>query len=147
MIRDYFVVNSESNTIKDGIEITITINNGKFATNSNVCVFFGLPPGYLPPHPVTDCTTVTNKLGFTGNINSLYCETDVESNDDRLYGTITVKPALFVSVYISSSGGGGRFELPAGQTSAQFKIPIANYGTEGEVERTRRIAKVIGRTE
>jgi hypothetical protein len=77
----------------------------------------------------------------------VYSELHVQSNDNVLMGTIQVQPALPVIVYIGSYGGRGSFDLPAGQTSAQFKIPIANYGTEIQAQKSSRLAKIIGESE
>jgi len=145
MTRDVIVVAIENNTKKEDVQVIITIDNGLFVTDSSLCTFYGLPPGYHPPHPVTEYMTFSNKLIFQGNINGLYCDLHVSGNDNRLTGKITVQPALPVSVFISS--GEGRFELPAGQTSAVFKLPIANDPGESEAERMSRRAKIIGGTE
>jgi hypothetical protein len=148
MIRDVISAGCEQNTNKDGIEITVTIDNGAFIIDPySTVVFFGLPPGYAPPHPVTSSDISSNSLRFQGNVNSVYSEVRVQSNDNMLIGRITVKPALPVNVYVGSYGGKGSFDLPAGTTSAPFKIPIANYGTEHEAEKASRLAKIINKSE
>src|SRR5262245_59207533 len=114
MARDHIAVGIENNTLKGDVRVIVTINNGLFVTDSVYCAFYGVPAGYTPPHPVTEYMSFSNKLTFQGNINSLFCELDVDTSDDRLTGTITVQPALRVSVFIRSTGGS--FELPAGQT-------------------------------
>ena len=46
MVKDLFFVGSSDNTNKNGIEITVTTDNGTFVINpSCVGVFYGLPPG------------------------------------------------------------------------------------------------------
>jgi len=144
MVQDLFYVGCSGSTNKDGIEITITTDNGTFVVDpSCVGVFYGLPPGYAGNYPKTQYIVASNQLDFQGNINSVYSEMWVQSNDNSLTGTIAVKPALNVIVYIGSYGGAGRFDLPAGSTSAPFKIPIANYGTEEKAQREGRLAKIL----
>ena len=147
MARDRITVGIENNTKKQEVQVTVTIDHALFVTDTALCVFYGLPPSYTPPHPVTEYMSFSNKLIFEGNINSLYCELDVDANDNRVYGTITVQPALPVSVYISSIGGHGSFELPAGQTSATFKLPIADAPQGSESEGKSRLAKVLNKSE
>ena len=148
MIQDLFFVGSADNTNKNGIQITITTDNGTFVIDdSTVGVFYKLPPGYSGNYPTTEYQISPNKLNFQGNINSVYSELHVQSNDNMLVGTIQVQPSLPVIVYIGSYGGGGSFDLPAGSTSAQFKIPIANYGTANEAQGTSRLAKIINESE
>ncbi len=147
MARDIMTVGIESNTKKEDVQVIVTIENGLLVTDSATCVFYGLPPGYLPPHPVTEYSSFSNRLSFQGNINSLYCEIYVYNNDNRVYGTITVQPALPVSVFIHSVAGQGNFELPAGQTHAAFKLPIADAPQGSESEGKSRLAKVLNKSE
>lgn len=142
MARDLIYVNVESNNRKDDILIDVTIDNALFVTDDAQCIFFGVPAGYPPPHPVTEFTCMSNRLVFGGNINSLYCALYVYNNDNRLTGTITVKPALPVSVFISSYAGQGNFQLHPGQTNAAFKIPLGNLPTESGAERTSLRGKI-----
>jgi hypothetical protein len=148
MVQDLFFVGNEDNTNKDGIQITITTDNGTFVlTPSGVGVFYGLPPGYSGNYPTTQYTVAKNQLTFQGNIKNVYSEFWLQSSDNALVGTITVNPTLPGIVSIGSYGGQGRFDLPAGKTSAQFKIPIANYGSEDEAQKTSRLSKIVGKSE
>jgi hypothetical protein len=148
MVQDLFFVGNSGNTNQSGIEITITTDNGTFVVNpSGVGVFYGLPPGFTGSYPKTYYNVAANQLDFQGNINNVYSEFWVQSNDTSLSGTITVNPALPQDVSIGSYGGNGSFSLPAGKTSAQFKIPIANYGTETQEQRTSRLTKIVGKSE
>ncbi len=145
MVQDLFFVGSENNTNDNKIFIAITTENGTFVLSPlGIGVFYGLPPGN---YPVGQYIVSANQLKFSGNIDSVYSEWYVQSDDDVLIGTITVNPALTVPVSIGSYGGQGSFELPAGTTSVDFKIPIADYGTEDEGEQTSRIAKIVGKPE
>jgi hypothetical protein len=143
MTQDLFFVGCDGSTEKDGIEITVTIDNGTFVIDDDaVGVFYGLPPGYTGNYPRTQYTLAPNQLDFQGNINSVYSELHVQSNDSVLVGTLAANPALPVAVNIGTYGGHGKFSLPAGSTSAPFKIPIANYGVEAADRRTTRLAQI-----
>jgi hypothetical protein len=144
MTQDLFFVGCDGSTNKEGIEITITIDNGTFVIDdATVGVFYGLPPGYTGDYPRTQYTVAPNQLDFQGNINSVYSELHVQSTDQVLMGTITAEPALPVAVNIGTYGGNGKFSLAPGNTSASFKIPIANYGVEKADRRTTRLAQVV----
>ena len=144
MVQDLFYVGCGGSTNKDWIDITISTENGTFVvTSSCVGVFYGLPPGYQGNYPLTQYTVESNQLDFQGNINSVYSELWVQSNDTALIGTISANPALNVEVSIGSYGGNGSFILPAGTSSVDFKIPIANYGAQRESERTNHLAKIL----
>jgi hypothetical protein len=148
MIQDLFYVGCENSNNPNGIKITITTDNGTFVIDdSTVGVFYKLPPGYSGNYPTTEYQISPKKLNFQGNINSVYSELHVQSNENMLVGTVQVQPALPVIVYIGSYGGRGSFDLPAGTTSAQFKIPIGNYGAEGEAPRTSRLAQIVNESE
>jgi len=144
MPQDLFYVSCNGSTNKAGIEITVTTNNGTFVIDQyTVGVFYGLPPGFTGNYPTTQYQISQTVLDFQGNINSVYSELHVQSNDNALTGTIQAKPALPVPVSIGSYGGQGSFTLPAGTTSVNFKIPIANYATEAAAQRTSGLAAVL----
>ncbi|MGH9823115.1 MAG: hypothetical protein ACREDR_07690, partial [Blastocatellia bacterium] len=92
MAQDVFWIGCENSPVTgQGIEITVTINNGSFSSNYQSMVFYGVAPSWTGNYPAQFYSTGAAKLNFSGNINSLYCELEVLGKVAVIEGQISAK--------------------------------------------------------